>query len=139
MEHAGQSTIVEEIKQATTGQTFEALRKRLGLSRREVAELAEMTPSRVWTIERSPLAQDRQTLDARRILEALERFQKDYPNGKPRTSKPRTSTATLKRAVKVALDGLMTIAATEEDALRRSTLNELIKQITAAAFEEASK
>lgn len=121
--------------QATIGQTFETLRKRLGLSRREVAELADVTPSRVWTVERSSTAQERETHDARRILEALEKFQREYPNGKPASSRPRTTTATLRNAVKVALDGLATIAATEEDSLRRATLNELVKQVTTAAFE----
>lgn len=118
---------------------LEELRKSLGLSRREVSELTGFTPSRIWTIERSPSAQARDTYDARRILDAMEAWSKANPNGKPASNKPRTTTATLRHAVKVALDGLLTIAATEEDSLRRASLNELVKQITTAAFEESAK
>lgn len=118
-----------------TGKAIEQVRLGLGLSRREVAELTRLPASRIWTVERSTLAQERQTLDARRVVDALEAYAKQHPNGKPATDRPRTTTATLRRAVKIALDGVATIAATEEDPLRRAALSLLHKQITAAAFE----
>jgi len=134
-----QNLSLQDSVRATTGERLEELRRRLGLSRREVAELAKVTPSRVWTVERSPLAQERETLDARRIVEALEKFSRDHPNGKPTSSRPRTTTATLRNAVKVALDGVATLAATEDDSLRRAGLKLLHQQITAAAFEGSER
>lgn len=118
------------------GQTVKELREHLGLSRREVSEMTGLTPSQIWTIEHSPSMAERGTANFRHVIEKMQEWELANPQGKDRKpTRPRSTTTTLRHALKLALTGIAGLAAIEsiEPAVRDALLG-LHDRVTTAAL-----